>query len=47
MSGRVIDVTAGDLEGVIDLVTRTMTAIDKQIKDGLIDHEDSTETDKA
>ena len=40
ISGHVIDVTASDLEAVIDLVTRTMSAVDKQIKDSLIDDED-------
>ena len=37
ISDRVIEVTASDLDQVVGLVIRTMGAVDKQIKDGLVD----------
>ena len=42
-SGKMIETSPEDLDAVIGLVTRTIQAIDKQVKDGLIDEEDCTD----
>ncbi len=36
-SGKVVETSLADLDAVIALVTRTIQAVDKQVKDGLID----------